>query len=71
MQEDFEVLLDLFAHIGLHPNVFKTKAMVSVGHRRPDFMSNVALNGVLILTVAPLIVPGSSRKYSALTAVMQ
>ena len=42
VQEDFEVLLDLFAHIGLHPNVFKTKAMVSVGHRRPDFMSNVA-----------------------------
>ena len=41
VQEDFEVLLDLFAHIGLCPNVSKTKAMVSVGHHHLDFMSNV------------------------------
>ena len=42
VQEDFDLLLDLFARIGLLPNVTKTKAMVSVGHRRPDLMSSVA-----------------------------
>jgi hypothetical protein len=42
VQADFELLLGLFARVGLLPNVIKTKAMVSVGHRRPDSMSSVA-----------------------------
>ena len=42
VQEGFDALLTLFAHAGLHPNVIKTKAMVSTGHAHPDSMSTVA-----------------------------
>ena len=42
VQHGFEVLLKLFAQIGLFQNVRKTKAMVSAGLCRPDSMSDVA-----------------------------
>jgi len=40
VQAAFEVLLGLFAQVGLLPNVMKTKAIVSVGHHHPDTMSD-------------------------------
>ena len=42
MQEGFDVLLALFARVGLLPDVIETKAMVSTGHPRPDFLSGIA-----------------------------
>jgi len=41
LQESLDKLLALFARVGLLPNAFKTKAMVSVGHSHPDSMSSV------------------------------
>ena len=42
LQESLDKLLALFAHVRLLPNIFKTKAMVSIGHSHPDSMSSVA-----------------------------
>ena len=42
LQRAFEILLELFARVNLLPNVDKTKAMISIGLRRPDFMSATA-----------------------------
>jgi hypothetical protein len=42
VQRGLDILLDLFARFGLFPNVNKTKAMVSLGHRFPDTLSPIA-----------------------------
>lgn len=39
---DVNILLELFARVGLLLNVLKTKAMVSLGHSAPDRMSDTA-----------------------------
>ena len=42
LQQSLDALLALFARVGLFPNVFKTKAMVSSGQRCPDHLSAAA-----------------------------
>jgi hypothetical protein len=42
LQQSLNFLLQLFAQVGLLPNVVKTKAMVSYGCRHPDTLSTIA-----------------------------
>ena len=42
LQRALDILLELFARVGMFPNIDKTKAMISLGHRHPNTESSAA-----------------------------